>query len=97
MAFVRVFNRKLFENPVDNELTWAYWYFPVLTTDESLHELDRYAQDCLRFLMTGKHTKARFNARYADLKALGYRSLVHEYYEFRKNGLMPVHNATNSA
>ena len=83
-AFIRVFNRKLFENPADNELTWAYWFFPALTTDESLRQIDAYAQDCIRFLLTGTRTKARYNARYGDLKRLGYRSLVHEYYAFRK-------------
>ena len=81
-AFIRVFNRKLFENSADRELTWAYWFFPVLTTDKSLHEIDLYAQDCIRYLLTDKRTKARFNARYEDLKALGYKCLVHEYYAF---------------
>ena len=81
-AFIRVFNRKLFENAADRELTWAYWFFPVLTTDRSLHEIDLYAQDCIRYLLTDKRTKARYNARYEDLKALGYRNLVHEYHAF---------------
>lgn len=79
-AFIRVFNRKLFENPAENELTWARWFFPVINTAESLQVLDRYAQDQIRTLLTGTRTKARYNARYADLKALGYRSLVHGYY-----------------
>ncbi|MBQ6067203.1 MAG: group II intron reverse transcriptase domain-containing protein [Clostridia bacterium] len=84
-AFIRVFNSKLFENPADNDLTWAYWYFPVLTTADGLREIDLYAQDCLRCLLTGARTKARYNARYEDLKQLGYRSLVHEYYAFRES------------
>ena len=79
-AFIRVFNRKLLESSYDNELTWSYWFFPVINTADSLHELDLYAQDCIRYLLSGTHTKARFNYRYEDLKALGYRSLVHEYY-----------------
>ncbi len=83
-AFIRVFNAKLFENPADNELTWAYWFFPVLTTTDSLRAIDRYAQDCIRFLISGKRTKSRYNVRYEDLKRLGYRSLVHEYYVFRE-------------
>ena len=82
-AFIRIFNRKLFENPADNELTWAYWFFPVLTTDKSLREIDAYAQDCIRFLISGTRTKARYNVRYEDMKRLGYRSLVHEYHTFR--------------
>ena len=82
-AFIRVFNAKLFDNPSDHELTWALWYFPVLTTDESLHEIDLYAQYCIRVLAAGCRTKARFNVRYEDLRAMGYRSLVHEYHAFR--------------
>ncbi len=84
-AFIRAFNRKLFEGAGENELTWARWYFPVLTSDGGLHEIDLYCQECIRYLLTGKRTKARFNARYSDLKALGYRSLVHEFYEVKKS------------
>lgn len=79
-AFVRIFNRKLLEAPGDHELSWSSWFFPVISTADSLHEIDLYAQDCLRYLIAGTHTKARFNVRYDDLKALGFRSLVHEYY-----------------
>ena len=79
-AFVRIFNRKLLESPRDNELSWSSWFFPVITTAESLHAIDLYAQDCLRYLIAGTHTKARYNVRYEDLKKLGYRSLVHAYY-----------------
>ncbi|MBO4562284.1 MAG: group II intron reverse transcriptase domain-containing protein [Clostridia bacterium] len=81
-AFIRIFNRKLFENPSDSELTWTYWFFPVITTSESLGVIDRYAQDCVRFLVSGKRTKARFNVRYEDVKALGLKSLVHAYYDY---------------
>ena len=58
------------------------WYFPVINTAESLGVIDRYAQDCLRFLLSGKRTKARFSVRYEDMKKLGYRNLVHEYYGY---------------
>lgn len=79
-AFIRIFDRKLFEAGADNELSWAHWYFPVINTDQSLRLLDAYAQDCLRFLLSGRRTKSRYSVRYGQLKALGYRSLVHEYY-----------------
>ena len=39
-----------------------------------------FRNDLLRFLISGKHTKSRYNVRYSDLKELGYRSLVNEYY-----------------
>ena len=81
-AFIRIFNNKLFESREGSELSWTYWYFPVINTDASLRTIDRYAQDCIRFLISGKRTKARFNVRYEDMKELGYRSLVHAYYDF---------------
>ena len=81
-AFIRIFNRKLLENSADSDLTWSYWFFSVIDTADSLHEIDLYAQDCLRFLISGTRTKARYNVRYEDLKKLGYRSLVHAYYSF---------------
>ncbi len=83
-AFIRIFNRKLLESPADSELSWCYWFFPVINTADSLREIDAYAQDCVRYLVSGRRTKARYNVRYGDMKALGYRSLVHAYYEGEK-------------
>ena len=84
-AFIRVFNRKLLESPqADNELSWKGWFFPVINTTATLHEIDAYAQDCIRCLVSGTRTKARFNVRYDELKRLGYRNLVHAYYEGTK-------------
>lgn len=84
-AFIRIFNRKLMEGPKDSELTWSYWFFPVINTTKSLLAIDHYAEDCVRYLLSGTHTKARFNVRYADLKALGYKSLLHEYFAYEKS------------
>ncbi|MBR0509097.1 MAG: group II intron reverse transcriptase domain-containing protein [Clostridia bacterium] len=88
-AFIRIFNRKLFESAGDNELTWARWFFPVLNTDVSLKEIDRYAEDCIRYLASGTRTKARYNVRYRDIKEMGFRSLVHEYYKSKKEECAP--------
>lgn len=79
-AFVRVFNRKLFENTVANELTWVRWYFPLINTSESLKIIDQYSQSCIRYLATGTHTKAQYSFRYQQIKELGYISLVNRYY-----------------
>ncbi|MBR1394020.1 MAG: group II intron reverse transcriptase domain-containing protein [Ruminococcus sp.] len=81
-AFIRIFNRKLLECSEDNELCWSKWFFPLINTDASLKEIDAYAQECIRFIVSGTRTKARYNVRYEDMKALGYRSLVNEYYSF---------------
>lgn len=83
-AFIRIFNSKLFEYSEDNELSWCHWFFPVINTDESLHELDRYAQDCIRYIATGRRTKKRFDFRYEEMKKLGYRSTLNYYYSFRE-------------
>ena len=74
------------ELPGEHELNWSRWFFPLINTTESLQLIDSYAQDQLRFLISGKRTKSRFNVRYEDLKALGYRSLVNEYYKNRHQG-----------
>ena len=78
-AFIRVFNQKLFENTMAHELTWVRWYFPLINTTESLKILDEYAQQCIRYLATGKRTKAAYNFRYVDMKQIGYISLVNRY------------------
>ena len=83
-AFIRIFNRKLLDSPTDNELTWSCWFFSVINTADSLKVIDKYAEDCIRFIVSGKRTKARYNVRYSDLKRLGFRSLVHEYYSYDK-------------
>lgn len=80
-AFVRVFNRKLFENTAEHELTWSLWYFPMINTARSLQIIDAYSQSCIRYLATGKRTKGAYQFRYKDIKALGYISLVNRYYK----------------
>ena len=37
----------------------------------------------IRFLGTGKHNKTNYKTDYTQLKALGYKSLVNEYYKFK--------------
>lgn len=74
-----MFSRKLFENPVEHELTWARWYFPLINTADSLKIIDEYCQSRIRYLATGKHTKAAYNFRYEEMKELGYVSLVNRY------------------
>ena len=82
-AFIRIFKSKLLENAGDSDLTWSAWFFSVISTTASLEIIDAYALDCIRFLVTGKRTKARFNLRYEDIKAMGWQNLVHAYYDYR--------------
>ena len=84
-AYIRYFNKKFYDNPVSSELTWSRWYFPLITTSEGLKEMDNYMQQCIRYIATGKNTKAQFNYRYEDMKKQGYRPLVNAYYSYRED------------
>ncbi|MDR0837535.1 MAG: hypothetical protein LBM94_04915 [Propionibacteriaceae bacterium] len=79
-ALIRVFNRKFYSLHDPNDLTWARWFFPLLTTSDGLHEIDEYLQAYVRYIPTGRFTKANYRVSYDDLKRLGYRPLVHEFY-----------------
>jgi len=83
-SFIRHFNRKFFESDDPSTLTWSRWFFPMINQTEGLREIDRYLQYSLRYLGTGRHNKANYRIRYSDLKGLGYRSLVHEFYARRE-------------
>lgn len=80
-AYIRAVNRMLFDNPKHSELTWCRWYFPLISTDKSLKELDHYIQTSIRYVYFGKYNKKSYSLRYEDMKELGYKSLVHEYYD----------------
>lgn len=88
-AFLRAMNRKLYGFDTaavsgvgtGNQLTWSRWFFPLINTDETLRDIDQYMQQCIRYVSTGRRNKAQFACTYEDMKQLGYRSLVHEFWE----------------
>ena len=82
-ALINYFNRKFFESDDPETLTWSRWFFPVINHTDGLKEIDHYLQENIRFLSTGKHNKSNYKTDYAQLKALGYKSLVNEYYKFK--------------
>lgn len=82
-AFIKKFNNKLYKVTDTHETNWSKWYFPIITTDKGLREIDNYMQQCIRFISTGKHTKSNYNFRYEDMKRLGYRCLVNEWYKYK--------------
>ena len=85
-GLIRKFNAKLFEGDDPDSLSWSRWFFPVINRTGGLKEIDLYLQQYIRYLSTGRHAKANYRVRYKDLKALGYRSLVHEFYRYRRSG-----------
>lgn len=84
-AYIRFLNRKFYQNPIRNEITWARWYFPVITTSERLKEMDDYAVECIRYLYTGRHGKQNYNLRYDQIRKMGFQGLVNSYWKFKKN------------
>ena len=83
-AFIKYLNRKFYLNTLKDDLTWCRWYFPLLTTDSKLKSIDDYAVSCIRYLYTGKHGKKNFNLRYSDIQAMGYRSLVNNFWKYKE-------------
>lgn len=98
IGLIRAMNRKFYgkgistRHPEDEnssadscrDFTWSRWFFPNLTTDKGLKTIDTYLTEYIRYTVTGRHYKGNYRIRYETLKEWGYRSLVHEYYEFRK-------------
>lgn len=84
-GLINHFNRVFFEDGDTEMLTWSRWFFPVINQTNGLKEIDHYLQQNIRFLSTGKHNKTNYKTDYTQLKQLGYKSLVNEYYKY-KNG-----------
>ena len=83
-AMIRSFDHKFYDLTGDNDFTWTRFYFPVINCSDGLKEIDRYMQQYLRYLSTGRHTKANYRVSYEDLKKLGYTPLAAEYYNWMK-------------
>lgn len=83
-AMIRTFNRKFYDTADENAFTWSRWFFPVLTTADGLRKLDAYLIKYIRYLSSGRHYKGNYRISYGQIKEMGFRSLVHEYYLFKK-------------
>ncbi len=83
-VMIRIFNYKFYDMAQTGDFSWAKWFFPVINTDEGLREIDRYLIRYIRFLYKGRHYKGNYRITYDDIKALGFRSLVNEFYGMRR-------------
>lgn len=80
-GFIKSMNRKFYDSGDGTEFSWSRWFFPCLTTDEGLKEIDAYMQQYVRYCVTGRHYKGNYRITYEQMKDWGYRSLVNEYYK----------------
>ncbi|MDE6063321.1 MAG: hypothetical protein K2G20_01860, partial [Lachnospiraceae bacterium] len=90
IGFVRAMNRKFFGNTASEDtrwedFTWNRWFFSNLTVDTGLREIDAYMQEYIRYTVTGRHYKGNYRIRYETMKKWGYRSLVHEFWNWKQN------------
>ncbi len=85
-GFIKAMNYKFFAVEEGTEFTWCRWFFPNITTDKGLKVLDAYMQQCIRYCVTGRHYKGNYRITYDQMKQWGYRNLVAEYYNGKKNG-----------
>ena len=84
-AMNKKYNKKFYGRDED-DLSWKYWFFPTINTDKTLKIVDEYMQNWQRYIVTGVHNKKNYEkVPYEVLKGAGYRSLVNEYYNFKKN------------
>lgn len=80
-GFIRAMNHKFFDQGDGTDFSWSRWFFPNLTTDAGLKEMDAYMQQYIRYCVTGRHYKGNYRITYDQMKEWGYKSLVHEYYK----------------
>ena len=80
-------NKKFFGYDEDDDFTWSKWFFPNLTTDKGLKEIDKYMQEYIRYSVTGRHYKGNYRIEYETMKSWGYRNLVNEYYKVKCGSL----------
>ena len=81
---IEAFNKKFLGVEESGDFSWARWFFPVITTSKGLEEIDQYFVQYLRYLYSGRHYKGNYKITYQHLKNLGLRSLVHEYYNYKR-------------
>lgn len=84
IGFIKAMNCKFYggknNGNVQEDFTWCRWFFPNIMVDTSLIEIDKYMQEYIRYIITGRHYKGNYRITYEQMKEWGYRSLVHEYY-----------------
>ena len=79
-VMIRTFNSKFYDIKETGDFSWSRWFFPVITTDRGLKEIDHYLVRYIRYLYKGRHYKGNYRVSYDLIKELGFRPLVAGYY-----------------
>ncbi len=91
VGLIHAMNRKFYgwgdpleEDGQEDAFTWSRWFFPLLTTDRGLREIDSFFREYIRYAVTGRHYKGNYRIAHEQLRQWGYVSLVHAYYRARR-------------
>ncbi len=90
IGFIKAMNKKFYGKDEEDDFTWNRWFFPNLSMDLGLKEIDQYMQQYIRYCITGRHYKGNYNITYDMLKEWGYRSLVNEFYNYKSDGTVNI-------
>lgn len=84
--YIRKINFKLYSDQEDS-INWSRWYLPNINTTKSIKYLDLYFVNCIRYLDSGTWHRGKkfYSLSYKEIKNLGYRSLINEYYRVKKS------------
>lgn len=83
--FIKNINRAFFK-PIKDKYCWAQWAFPTINDSSCLRKIDKFIQEKLRFVFTGRYSKKNYRLLpYERLKGMGYHSLekLYNLYRFR--------------
>jgi hypothetical protein len=93
-TFIKGMNAKLYSGDDEDRLNWSRWYFANINTTKSLEKIDAYMVQYIRFLISGKHLGYKKNSEvsYEYIKKLGYKSLVNNYWKYKKEILKNIND-----
>lgn len=83
--FIKRVMIKIYRTGFEDNFSWAKWFLPVITTTDNLVPIDRYIEDCARYIYYGKHNKGRYELSYDRICEFGYKPIVASYYKWLEN------------
>lgn len=82
-SLIKGINRALFK-PIRDKYSWARWTFSTINSTERLEALDLFIQEKIRYVYTGRYTRANYRILpYEKMAQMGYYPLLKLYSLYR--------------